>query len=490
MAEEILKNGKVVCASCGGDLGQSSRIEGSGEDAEEVPVARCLSCGKEYDRYTEEYYKVFASMFTEGLETGAFKLGAKGEIDGVEYEIIGRIRYQDEDEWEVDVWDEWLAVTSDGTYHWFVEEGGEVYAYEEYVPTSMNLEESPHAIEFEGRRISKKSSGFVARIVYAEGELTWKPEIGEPMQCYDFSHKRFHYTIEQSEDEVSVTKGKRIPYRKVIMAFAREEYYEKYERTISKRSLYRKKARVYALFGIVSFVLAVHGCFSGNPISGAFDRASRIVLSANQMKSDEGGAAYFSQILYTKGVEFSRTDSLYQIHMEIDNNVQGLHLEWMSCRLMLIKEPKFRELMAQKEAAGGAEKNQGMGMPLKPDEVPTTALGDVLEDVDIYPEPIESFSMGGDFWDEEGYDDEGHWHESETLIVKDFIIDEPGVYYAYLEMYSQNIRNTDSVRITIMENLRSYRYYVLVFFIFVILGGINLVRSKTYNELPFPVAGE
>lgn len=488
MAEDTIHS--IKCASCGGDLGHSTRVEGSGEDAEEIPVAKCLSCGKEYDRHTEEYYKVFVRMFTKGLETGAFKLGAKGEIDGIEYEIIGRIRYQDEEEWEVDVWDEWLAVTSDGTYHWFVEEDGEIYAYEEYVPSSMNLEESPATIEFEGRRISKSSSGFVARIVYAEGELTWKPEIGEPMQCYDFTKGRAHYTIEQSEDEVSVTKGRKISHRKVIMAFCRDEYLEKYERTMWKRSLYRKKAGVYALFGIIAFVLAVHGCFSGNPIPGAFERSARAILSANQMKSDEGGAAYFSQILYTKGVELSRTDSLYQIRMEIDESVQRLHLEWMSCRLMLIKEPKFRELMAQKEPSPGMQKKQEGGTASSADEVQVTVLGDALEDVDLYPDPLESFAVSGDFWDEEGYDDEGHWHESETLITKDFIIDEPGTYYAYLEMYSQNIRNTDNVRITILENVKSYRYYVIALFIFIILGGINIVQSKTYNELPFPVAGE
>lgn len=488
MAEEILEN--IKCASCGGDLVQSSRVEGSGEDAEEIPIARCLSCGKEFDRYTIEYYKVFSGMFTQGLESSAFKLGAKGEIDGLEYEIIGRIRYQDEEEWEVDVWDEWLAIASDGTYHWFVEENGEIYAYEEYVPASINLEESPSAIEFEGKRIPKNSSGFVARIVYAEGELTWKPEIGEPMQCYDFTKGADHFTIEQSEDEVSVTKGRRISHRKVIMAFCRDEHLEKYERTMWMRSQYRKKAGLYVLFSIIALVLAIDGCVSGNPIPGAFDRNSRAVLSANQVKSEEGGSIYFSQILYTKGVDLSNTDSLYQIRMEIDESIQRFHLEWMSCRLMLIKEPKFRELMAQRETAEGAVMKQESGIIPKANEVSTTVLGDVLEDVDLYPEPIESYSISGDFWDEEGYDDEGRWHESETLITKDFIIDEPGIYYAYLEMYSQNIRNTDSVRIAILENVKSYRYYVIVLFIFIILGGINIVKSKTYNELPFPVSGE
>jgi hypothetical protein len=430
-------------------------------------------------------------MFTEGLNACAFKLGAKGTLGEIEYEIIGRIRYQDEDEWEVDVWDEWLAVASDGTYHWFVEEEGRVYAYEEYVPSSMNLELSEKKFEFEGRQYSKEAAGFVARIVYAEGELTWKPEIGEPMQCYDFNVGKAHYTIEISEDEVSVNKGRLIPYRKIIMAFSKEEFLEKYERTIWKRKQYKKKAVAYAVFGLLSLALSIHGCFSGNPIPAAFDRSSMMVLLENLPKQEENNALYFSQILFTKGVELKRTDMLYELRLEIDPTVQQFSREWMSCRFLLIGEAKYRELMMQAQEASATKSGQAKAhVLLKPGDEGYNSLADIFEDVELLPEPAESLAVEGDFWDEEGYDDEGHWHESDTLMLKDFILDQPGTYYAYLEMYSQNPRNPRGVRVTMMENVRGYRYYVIVFFILLVLCGINIVRARTYNELPFPVAEE
>jgi DNA-directed RNA polymerase subunit RPC12/RpoP len=175
MADETIKQETIACPSCGGDLGKSARTEGSGEDAEEVPIARCLSCGKEYDRRTDVYYRVYELMFAPDAGTSPFKLGAKGMLGGVEYEIIGRIRYQDEDEYELDVWDEWLAVSAEGGYVWFVEEEGRVFSYSEYTPESIDLEASGKNFEFEGRHYSKEDTGFVARIVFAEGELSWRP---------------------------------------------------------------------------------------------------------------------------------------------------------------------------------------------------------------------------------------------------------------------------------------------------------------------------
>ena len=88
------------------------------------PSASAPRAAQEYDQKTEEYYDLFADDLTADKDHSVFKLGIKGTLKGVEYEIIGRIRYQDEDEWEKCTWDEWFAVAADGSYHYFVEEEG------------------------------------------------------------------------------------------------------------------------------------------------------------------------------------------------------------------------------------------------------------------------------------------------------------------------------------------------------------------------------
>jgi DNA-directed RNA polymerase subunit N (RpoN/RPB10) len=491
----------VKCGACSGDLGKATKSVGSGEDAEDVPIARCLSCGKEYDQHTDEYYTIYADKFSASKDNTLLKLGVKGAIDNIEYEIIGRIRYQEEDEWELSAWDEWLGVSADGGYHWFVEEDGEIFDFEEYAPQSINLDLNDGQFEFEGSTYSRKAKGFVSRIVYAEGELSWQPEMGESIQCYDFKKDGFFFTIEQSEDEVSITRGKRIPHKTVIMAFRKDELSEKYDNTIKKRNTYRIKAILYIAAGLVSLGFAIRGCVSGGPIADKIENKNSTVLTDNEYRTEEGGKVYFSQVLYNP-VTMGNANDLYGISVSVNTTVQPFNLEWQSYRLMMIKEDKISDFLKVKEkrieplkktrnkppASKDLKKQAVPDKDKKTDiqpEDPIKELKDALDDIDAFAEPVESFAFNGDFWDEEGYDDEGHWHESDTSGARDFILDDPGRYYLYLELFSQKKRRVDSIKIEIQEAQKSQRYYIILFFVFIGLMIWNIIKSRSYNELPF-----
>jgi hypothetical protein len=115
-------------------------------------------------------------------------------------------------------------------------------------------------------------------------------------------------------------------------------------------------------------------------------------------------------------------------------------------------------------------------------------LKDLFEEIDAMPEPVESFIITGDFWDEEGRDSDGYWHESDLSFSSDFVLDEAGKYYVYLELYNSKIRKPDSVIVEI-SGVKGYRYYIIAFVIFFILWGISKIRSRSYNELPFEMSG-
>ena len=185
----------LKCSSCGGGLVKSSQTYYDKEEEENVtvPLAKCVQCGKDYDRQTAEYYLVFAEKFNFDKDSTLFSLGLKGTINNIEYEIIGRLRYQEEEEYDKCTWDEWVAVSADGVFHYFVEEDGEIWSYDEYIPESIDMESDKNAILFENKKISKSSS-YIGRIVLIEGELPWQPEIGEPCTCYDFKKDGFHYS--------------------------------------------------------------------------------------------------------------------------------------------------------------------------------------------------------------------------------------------------------------------------------------------------------
>jgi len=456
----------LKCPKCGGGLSKGSRSHYDEDEEEEVsiPVARCIQCNTEYDQHTSEYYEVFADDLTSDKDSTIFKLGLKGKLKGIEYEIIGRLRYQEEEEYEKCTWDEWVAVSGDGVFHYFVEEDGRIDSYEEYIPESIDMESNGSSIEFEGKKI-KKSEGYIGRIVLAEGELPWKPEIGEAALCYDFKKDGIHYTIEKSDDEVSITKGEKLSHGEVIEAFNIEGYKELYTNTLKKRNSFKWGGRFYIIGMIISLMVSLYSCFSDSPVQGVMN--SKKVLVDNSPVQDAEGNVYESRILYGP-FDIPEGNQLYNVSVAVDQNIQPLHLEWQSFRFLLINENKLNE------ASGGRIDDP-------------VILKDIFEDIDAMPEPLESYVIIGDFWDEEGRDSDGYWHESDLSYDSDFVLDESGKYYVYMELFNNNVKNANALVFSISK-AKGYRYFIIIFFIFFILWGISKIRSRSYNELPFEMS--
>lgn len=458
----------IKCPACSGGLVRGTKLERDDEDDEDVsvPVATCLQCGKEYDRFTNVYYSIFSDLFNFDKDVSLLKPGLKGDLHGKEYEIIGRIRYQEEDEYDKATWDEWIAVCQDGTFHYFSEENGSIIVYTEYNPDSIDLESGKTSIIFEGKRI-KKEEAYVSRIVYTEGELPWKAEIGESSTCYDFKKDGSFFAIEQSDNEVTVTRGERISYGELIEAFDISEYRQLYKNTVVKRKQYTAKSRVY-LFGLLlSLGAIIYGCAFTEPVQGIMN--SRQILTENVPLADDEGSAFQSTVLLGP-FDIEKGDSLYSAVLSVDQTVQHFSLEWQTFRLMLIPQSGLDEI------TGGRSKNINI-------------LRELFEEIDVLSEPLEVYTITGDFWDEEGRDSDGYWHESETTYTGDFVLENPGKYYLYLELYSNKKRNPSSV-IVELKRSAGYRYFVVAAVIMIILWGINSIMSRMYNELPFHFSGD
>ena len=452
--EKVLKAAK--CPECGGVLASSKITIGSGEDEEEVLIAKCKSCGKKFDQHTQVYYEYFAGNFSKDIDTCIFKLGVKGDLDGKTYEIIGHVRYQEEDEYELSVWDEWLAVDSEGTYHWFVEEDGQCFSFEEYVPTSINMEAGAGKVEFEGASISK-STMYAARIVFAEGELSWQPEIGEQVSVIDYRKNGLYFTIEQTDDEVSVTRGIKVPGKKIYQAFRKDDFKKEYEQTVAARKQYKIKSFIYLTLCAAASVLCIRGCVSGTALQDVM--SNQKVITENEFVTEEGVSAYQGSVLYGP-VNLKRTDLPYLIKIAVNESVQPLSLEWQSVTAMLIKEDKLSKI----SAAG---------------------YKDFFDEMETSWDVVESYLFSADFWDEEGSDSDGHWHESDLTVTKDFFLDDPGRYYIYVVSSSMKTRDMKALTITIKEGIRSWIPYLLAAIVFLGFWFYTKNKAITYSKLPF-----
>ena len=298
-----------------------------------------------------------------------------------------------------------------------------------------------------------------------EGELPWQPEIGEAATCYDFKKDGCHYTIEQTEDEVSITKGEKLSHGQVLSAFNIEIYKDKYDNTIRKRTAYGRKSLVYAAAACFCLVVSIFSCFSSTGVKGVMGKKQ--VLTMNVPLQENGSKVYQSQVLWGP-FDILEGNKLYNVGFSIDERIQSLNLEWQSFRFMLISEKRLQDL------AGRNINNPAF-------------LRDIFSEIDALPEPLESYVIIADFWDEEGSDSEGYWHESDTSYSTEFVLDEAGKYYAYMELYSEKPRKPESVVLAISQ-VRGYRYFMIIFVIFVFLFAINRIKSKSYNELPFKMA--
>lgn len=452
----------ATCSNCGShDLARSYRYI---DEDEEQPIVQCLSCGTEYDQNSDIYYKVRAEDFTSDIKYGTFfTLGMKGTFRDHDYEIIGHIRYQEEDEWETATWDEWCAVDDRGLYHYFVQEGGRLYAYQRYIPKSIDLEASDSYFHFNDQKIHKGRNGYYARLVYANGELPWEPEIGEQVLCYDFKVDGTNYSIERSDSEVGIYTSEVIDYREIINAFSLDTYREPYENTLKKRKQFKRKSLVYlaALFAVMG--LLIYGCSDSTSIDGVM--AKKQVLVNNERIAENGTAVYNSMILYGP-FRIDKENELYSIHVWAMESVQPFNLEWETFTLYLI--PEIRLSSALKE------------------NMTPQAIRNLLTDIDALEEPVESYSFNGDFWDEEGRDSEGYWHESDTTASKNVVIEKDGIYYALLDIFSIKPRKPESTAIAI-KSTSSNRYYVIAMIILFLLYAVARSRSKNYNELPFAI---
>jgi hypothetical protein len=137
-----------------------------------------------------------------------FQLGMNGQVANEMHQIIGRIRYSDDE----DEWDEWLLLSAAGAYRWFSDSDdvGLVLWY----PFTPAQPVDPRTIN-RGTRINLGETSAVVRsrgtaaIDYLEGELTWKARVGDTMNYAEAVEGNTLYSVEWTEDEVEFYRGER-----------------------------------------------------------------------------------------------------------------------------------------------------------------------------------------------------------------------------------------------------------------------------------------
>jgi len=442
----------LICSNCGGEFVRGSRI--SQHKGRTVPVVRCLQCNLEFDQYSGEYYREFIDIFTFDKDSPIFEIGLKGLFNSVEYEIVGRVRYQDESRYEKSTWDEWFVQTSNGKFGCILEENERIYFYHEYnsEPIHINKTEGGNpSIEFAGEAV-KKISSYTGRAVLIEGDIPYILEIGDGVKFYDFKRDGENYTLKVCDKIVKVSRGERLALSEVIEWFNIEKFRADCSRMTKKWISFKYESRVYVSGMIIALILSAYNCFGDIPIKDIM--SSKNVISENILAGNDEDQIYESQILYGS-FDVPEKDKLYNVTIGIDNaNLSETDI--VTFRLMFIDENRLMEALSGKSDAA--------------------SLKETFDRIDAFMYPIESYMIKGYIY---AADD----HRPVYGLGKEsnFVVDESGKYYFYLEFFSNCIIDIDSIKIS-MSRTGSSIYYLIAAFIFFILFGLCNKHSRYYKE--------
>lgn len=205
---------QLQCPSCGSPINQFSAASQS---------VVCKTCGS---------YVAIGSGTPELLNKAAklpsaprpIKIGDRANIAGTDFIVLGRVVYEgwdDEDKW---TWHEWQLGGSDGRMIWmsFDENGFSMFqklrfrsAFNAKIDSMLDLGEGKKAF------IKER---YPARVVGAEGELSWRAKPGERLFMAEGSGVGKQYSIQQTDEELEVYEGRSISEETLAQAFNSAEW--------------------------------------------------------------------------------------------------------------------------------------------------------------------------------------------------------------------------------------------------------------------------
>ena len=201
----------IKCTNCSAPL----NLMGGGR----VQTVTCAYCKSVLD--LNDNYKVL-SNFKDYKEKNKlpFEIGMKGVLKTIEYTIIGRVTYR-EVEPPFSEWSDFLLFSPLYGYAYLTyEEGHLIYSRRDrYFPNiEWNDISKKYLIHVKDEKFEPYDH-YSAKVVYAEGELTWIAKKGDNTSFIDLINPPFGISAEKSKDEIEFYKTEYLEASLVYDAF-------------------------------------------------------------------------------------------------------------------------------------------------------------------------------------------------------------------------------------------------------------------------------
>ena len=237
----------LSCPNCGGSV-EIHPERGS-------KAVACTYCGSVLDLSTSQL-DILGQMNPKVGPRQPVKPGDEAVFFDEPHLVIGWLKYEgwdDEDRWD---WEEWQLVSDSGVPRYLS------YSFDEGWTIQTPIRPTPQVgrggIKLkEGRAGAKETSP--ARITAMQGELTWRPKLGQTLQVMEARRGDQHYSVELTADEIEVVGGPRISERELWEAFGRDDKIAEMDARIEAARARRKRLRGSAIIALLAAALYFMG---------------------------------------------------------------------------------------------------------------------------------------------------------------------------------------------------------------------------------------
>lgn len=184
------------------------------------------------------------------------QIGKTITIEGTGYLVLGRVRYtgwDDEESWS---WDEWMVGSDDGRLLWLAydEKGFSIFKKERF--REQFDPRSSRNITIDGKTYPILER-YPARIIGAEGELTWRAKENERLYVAEGSRGGFRYSVQKTEDEIEVYSGRAVSELDIAKSFNDQNWIRRVNARITRGENMRMAAGIAIIFACIGLALAM-----------------------------------------------------------------------------------------------------------------------------------------------------------------------------------------------------------------------------------------
>jgi hypothetical protein len=350
------------------------------------------------------------------------------------WEVLGYVLYSESDSEDTWYWEEWFLLSSKG-YGYLQLDGDEntFTFYETKVDISIPLKDDYRKggwIELgsdEKFKVVEKGIG-TALTVY--GEIPWMIGKGYKIKYYDGKNDSVQYSLEISQSEVEVYKGRMISHEDLYSALEDKSVIAIFKNKAKEGSFLKKIAVVFGGFGIFALFLALIA-------SALFGRET------------------YSQLVAV------RSDGIYLCE-------------------------DFGESCLKSELPLGPFTLDKVGRPhtIEIESFTTTSANWTYVTVELLDENQEVINgFAGDFWVDDG--------ETSNTASYTFRLTDGGEFYIDLEREPDPVNSVrtpnhaDSYEIKVSEGGILSRYYIIFAVVLCIIGFLTFSRSSTMMKAKF-----